>query len=254
MTTNVKLWRVYCNDEAAFFEVWSPTEPTTCPNNNTHTIDPTKTAEIGRVSETEMTVKEELVPTQGIHKTKGYEFNIPAGTPGDLTTFDLTWEHPITLLNGDLDVLTANIGDDVEGWVIPYTPVGAITAPVSVGDTVISVTNTVLQNVYIGFNVVLREVLVTTDLGICKDKDYANGTITVSTPSVNAHNPATPTYVNMIVKVVESLHIRTQRVYEIAKKKLGGKNIDNSKAFFQVRYTNNDGAAKKLAFTFEYLY
>jgi len=36
-------YRIYCEDEADYFEAWLPEEPTTCPNNNTHTITTEKT-------------------------------------------------------------------------------------------------------------------------------------------------------------------------------------------------------------------
>lgn len=38
-----KTWRVYCEDEAAHFEVVSDAVPTQCPNNGGHTITPAKT-------------------------------------------------------------------------------------------------------------------------------------------------------------------------------------------------------------------
>jgi len=37
-------YRVWCEDESAYFETWLETDPTTCPNNNTHTITTSKTS------------------------------------------------------------------------------------------------------------------------------------------------------------------------------------------------------------------
>lgn len=45
-------YRIWCDTEAAYVYVWSNVEPTTCPNDGGHTIDPTKTAivEVSRVT------------------------------------------------------------------------------------------------------------------------------------------------------------------------------------------------------------
>lgn len=36
---SVYKYRIYCNDESAYFYKWDTTKPTTCPNNNAHSID-----------------------------------------------------------------------------------------------------------------------------------------------------------------------------------------------------------------------
>lgn len=51
MATEVKLYRVWCNDESAHILTWNDVAPTTCPNNNGHTIDTNKTTIVRHVSE-----------------------------------------------------------------------------------------------------------------------------------------------------------------------------------------------------------
>ena len=43
MSISLNEYRVYCTTEAAYFKLWSTTVPTTCPNNNGHTIDSSQT-------------------------------------------------------------------------------------------------------------------------------------------------------------------------------------------------------------------
>lgn len=50
MATTVKKYRTYCNDEATEVTGFSETEPTTCFNNNTHTIDTKQTAVVDVIS------------------------------------------------------------------------------------------------------------------------------------------------------------------------------------------------------------
>jgi hypothetical protein len=51
MTTTVSKWRIWCDSENQWAETWSPGEPTTCPNNNAHVIDQSKTTIIEAVTE-----------------------------------------------------------------------------------------------------------------------------------------------------------------------------------------------------------
>lgn len=52
MTTTVHKYRVWCNNEQQWIEVWSPSEPTTCPHDgNDHTIDDNKTVIVETVTQ-----------------------------------------------------------------------------------------------------------------------------------------------------------------------------------------------------------
>jgi hypothetical protein len=248
--SEVKLWRVYCNDESAFFQVWSPTEPTACPNNVAHTIDPDKTTVIDKISKSEVQIQEELVSTQGIYRYQGYKYTIPAGTVGDITVLNLEWDYPITLLNGHFDASLDQVGDVIDGWVVPNTPIGYTTAAVNIGDTLINVSSTVLQYIYIGYTVKITDGVNTVELGECIAKDIVNNTITVQTASSIAFSPGA--YVQIIVKVVDQNYVATNDRYEFAKKKVGGKTLNDCK--FQINYKNNTGLAKDFSFGLEFMY
>lgn len=49
--TTLYQYRVWCDTENAYFTTWSDVEPTTCPNNDGHTIDTTKTTVVQTVIE-----------------------------------------------------------------------------------------------------------------------------------------------------------------------------------------------------------
>jgi len=51
MATTVYKYRVWCDTDSKYVEVWGDTEPTTCPENNGHTIDTTKTAVIEHITQ-----------------------------------------------------------------------------------------------------------------------------------------------------------------------------------------------------------
>ena len=50
MANEIYKYRVWCNNESTWVEIWAEEIPTTCPNNNTHSIDTSKTTIIDQVS------------------------------------------------------------------------------------------------------------------------------------------------------------------------------------------------------------
>jgi len=65
------LYRVYCTVEEAFFTVWAETEPTVCPNNNTHAIDPERTTIIDEVSTVSLKDRDGKVKVQNTCRRPG---------------------------------------------------------------------------------------------------------------------------------------------------------------------------------------
>ena len=51
MADTVYKYRVWCATEGKYVHVWAEEEPTTCPENNAHAIDPARTAVVDEVSE-----------------------------------------------------------------------------------------------------------------------------------------------------------------------------------------------------------
>lgn len=248
-------WRVYCETDAKYEYVWSETPPTTCPVDPVgHTIRPQDTCEIARISPNVTQIQEELVETQGIYQFCGYKAVIPAGSPGAVTTIDHVWsDHSITLMNGTFDATSAQLGDVVNFVVAPNKIVGALTANASIGDTVLHVSPTVTQNIYVGFRVSLFNGPQMNALGICTAKDPVAGTITVKTaPTVN-FAAASPSYIMINVDVIKNLQISSARTYEFARKKLGGKNIPAG-TIIRILYTNTNGLEKEFTYSMELMY
>lgn len=54
-------YRIWCVTEQAYVYVWSTTEPTTCPNNNGHTIDSSQTTIVNEVSTTNASTSDNRV-------------------------------------------------------------------------------------------------------------------------------------------------------------------------------------------------
>ena len=86
---DIHQYRIWCNTESTFVTTWSESEPTVCPNNNTHEIDQIKTSIIRYIPE---------VPPQDLSgKTRVHQTSRPLGLmtyftgsgddPNDVTSY-----------------------------------------------------------------------------------------------------------------------------------------------------------------------
>jgi hypothetical protein len=230
-------YRVWCTTDNAWFTTWGEEEPTVCPDNSGHAIDASKTYITRKVSETQMEVKEEDVPTGGHYQVQCHAFDCP-GPATTKTTHDITYSENVSGLafgwNSDADME----GDVVDLSVAPNTTIGAITADVGAPDTVINVSSTVTDNIDVGFIVTLFDGTNTSVCGKCTAKDAGAGTITVETAPGQAFLAATPTYVQMTVYMMRNFEIGPPGRYIIGESKIGGSFVPAGTTI-RVEYVNN---------------
>jgi hypothetical protein len=141
-------------------------------------------------------------------------------------------------------------GDLIEVTTAPNTIVGVLTAPVEIGDTVLSVNLTVIQNVMVGYTCKLGNSNI--NLGYILAIDANTSTITVEVPSPEAFSAGT-TYVKMEVDGICHLEIGGPFRYVIGGSKAGGKHLPANTPV-DVIYTNNGNIEKTFRFEIEILY
>ena len=254
MTTIYK-YRIYCVTDSKYEYQWAEQEPTTCPTNTGHTIDSSQTTIVQTKEDQSIIIKEEIVPTQGFYRFQGYHHEVPASNPtGNVTSFDISWPFPVSIINGWFLSPSNSAGDVVSAIVGEKTIVGIITADVGNTDTTLNVSSTVMENSEIGWDLNLFNGVTSDDLGRVLSKDSANSTVTIETAPSNNYLASSPTYVRMSVVTVDNMqmNIPSER-YSFAEKKLGGIYIP-ANIPLTIKYQNNEGNAKVFAFNLEHLY
>lgn len=251
----INLWEVYCTIDEAYKQVWSISKPTVCPDNNNHAISINPGPKIiNHISEKKVKIVEEDGVTQGIYKLHGFTRNIPEGNIGNVSSYIHTWKYPITLSNGWFIATAAMEGDRIDCVVAENLTIGVISAPVNSGDSIISVSPTVISHLYKGYDITITDGTNIDKLGEVIDIDSANSAITVDNASLHTYSPFSPTYVKMGVKVIEDFEIPVgKQRYAFAEKKVGGKYIPEYIPVV-LKYTNNSGNAKVFTYNMEYLY
>ncbi len=232
-----ELYKLYCIDERRVVYKWTDTPPTVCPNNNVHDID----LDSVKISQkyNDRVIAEEI--STGYFESQHIPMNIPSGTPGDITEHDVTWPMDILLWKTYLTPTPDMIGDFISVLAAPETTVGAITAPVNIGDTVLNVSSTVTDNVWRGFLITLDDGTNKDVLGRCTAVDAGAGTITVTTPTSFGFAIGTP--VKISIYVLDSIYIADTNIIDIGAKGFRGKRVDDG-TILRIYYTNNSGTSK----------
>lgn len=200
-------WRVYCEDDSKYEYVWldeNQAQPTTCPTNTGHTITSALTSVVETRDPNHVNIIQEDIVTGQNYTWDTQAFD---ALPNQITEYSFSYPMNISVIEARFVSATENEGD-VWSWVIaPNTTIGALTANVSVSDTVINVSSTVTDNIKVGFFCNLFDGVNTEELGRVLAIDSEAGTITVETASTQAFSAASPTYVQMSIYFLKDVEI-----------------------------------------------
>ena len=251
-TPTVYQYRIYCNTESANVYEWAETEPTTCPNNTAHSINPNSISIVDQQGPTLTTVKEETTPTGGHYRIESKNIIANAGT-SITTSLQFSWPYDISVLAIYLSPNSANDGDVITITVGEDTIIGTITADIAAGTSVIPVNSTVISTIAKGYYVKLDDGTNADSLGRVIGFDSINNTITVEASTVHVFTAATPTYVKISVRAVDQLELVANLQYTIGMKKIGGSFIP-ANTMVSLDYLNKTNVPKNLVLAYEYLY
>ncbi len=249
--TTLYKYRIFCQTEDQFVYVWSETAPTQCPNNSSDTINPNSISIIEQIDSNEVSIKDEYVPTGHNFRAETKKISVAAGP--DVTTIQyFSWPYNTTFLNLYF-VTTGDHEGDIVYIDAPFDRIiGAVTASVVSSDTQIPVTQTVIDNVFVGYNLFLDDGTNLDDLGRVIAIDSVNNILTVETPTVHAFSPLTPTYVKITRRAVD-FEIGCPHQYAIGMKTLTGSHVPANEPA-RVQYINKSSVSKDFILIYEYLY
>ena len=160
------------------------TTPTTCPNNNEHTIDPAQTQVYCTKPMTDVHI---LIPN-GYYQCSSMDLDMPACTPGTIFTADIANPMRILLWTTSMYLPPNSEGDVVDIITAPDTPIGYITSSVETDSTVIPASATVIGFIIPGLDVSLFDGVNYNDLGRVLSISTENSTITIENATTNSFN------------------------------------------------------------------
>lgn len=234
----VKKYRVYCNTELINVETWAETQPTVCPNNNTHTIDDNKTSMIDmELSE----IKVKQVHSDGDSQDY-YRLFTYYGTIGPNETKEISLQNPIDVNMFSVDIITSSnsIGDSYDVHVDKDTLVGGIMQ--SSNTKLLYVSSTVVQYAKSGLFISLDKI----NYHIITDIDIINNTISVENDIISTiGSPVYLTYFMIKDRVIT--HTGT---YPMGSSIIGSNRILKTQKG-ALTYRNNSSSTKKIIINIE---
>lgn len=252
--TNLYKYRIFCVTEQAFVYTWSDVTPTVCPNNNTHTIDPSTITIIESQLINTVVPIDDNTGVQGYYGSQGFNINISAGpSPNQILANQLVFKpYDVRIYSITLLPSAANIGDTVTMKAPMDILIGVITSSVNSGN-VINVNSTVLQNVAIGLHISLSDGTNEQDLGEIYAIDTTAQTLTMQNPVSISFNSATPTNVLLSLCRVQNVTFGSDSPLTFGSTKYGSVLMPGG-TNGGILYQNNTNATKTFSFLVEYTF
>lgn len=170
-------WNVFCETESKNIISEQRFRPLTCPNDPLHVIDPTKTNYDIYDLPPIMTDRTKEI---GYFMTEGINFTC---SPSTTTNYTVSFPYDISLLGCTIRATANNNGDTLNITLAPNKVVGYITQPISIGDTVISLSTPSFEYWIKG-----SYITVDTETLCIKSVDLMNSTVTTTTPATKVHS------------------------------------------------------------------
>ncbi len=253
--TILNRWRVIITATQAEDYVWRDEdegEPTV--GSGGEPIDTAKSRIVRTVEDNVVEILEEVNKTGGHFKFESITVSCPAN---QVTTHQISYPYDINVKSARIITAPEN-RDDVLSWVVaPDTTVGTLTVDASIGATVLDVSQTVVDNIHVGFKVKLVDGVTPTtneDLGYVLNVDKTNLQITVQTATTLAWAAATPTLVQMTVWFVENMVIGPENKIAIGSDTLKSSYLPANTPLY-CNYDNKSPSTAKTFYAYiQYLY
>lgn len=255
--TTVYKWKIYCTTEDAFIEGWSETEIKTCPNDTAHTVNPDSVSKVDQVSPNTVSIIQGAPPTGslsttpvgGFYRILGKAFDCPVSTTTDNT---FSFPYPVAVTGAYIPVSSDMKGDILNVYAAQNVNVGVLTAGVAASATVIPVSLTVIQNVFIGRKVRITDGVNTTDFIEVISKNTNTNEITLATGITFAF--AAGSLVKLCIHYVKDMEFSEPGMYKIGVSNVNGTYIPTNIPI-TLSYTNNSAlVVKRPALMMELLY
>ena len=199
---------------------------------------------LGKISQMAKTIIDDTSDTNGNYRAIGFDYNVNPGPDTDYQVLgDESYSYNVRVKAITINPGAENIGDTFSFVSARNTPVGALTADVSSG-VILNVSDTVLVNINVGFEVTLQTGTTEQNLGECITIDSVAKTITVQN-AVTSLFPA-GSVVMITIKRIENLKITSDRLITF-----GGHNSNSTLAPAGLKgtvlYKNSTNVAKQFS-------
>lgn len=249
----VNKYRVYCITDSKYIYIWDTTIPTKCNENDSHNIDHTTITIVETVDTSLVNIDQDGGKTGGHYCCESRSMSI---TSTGTITADFTFPINISAISVNFITTNEHVNDSITTYIAPNTTIGINIRPINPNDNELYVSDTVLQNIKLGFlcNGIDPSTGVTDDYGRVLAIDSINKKITVEKKATKLFTLGK--LIQMSIRNINNLEFNTPSKYEIAGTKLGSSYIP-ANTIIRIQYTNRTNMisnTKKFVWFIEYYY
>lgn len=251
MTTITK-YRIYCETIGQWVETWRETPPTTCPINDTHTVNGNSVQELETISPNTVKIDEESVgKTTGKNfRAESYTMICPTGT----SVHTYQWVRPISVCETNFISTDEHIGDFVNNYVGGNSPVGVLTTGIETGANILPVSQTVIDNTFIGYKIIIKTGATgptSYEFGELLIHNTVDNELTTELTASQSH-PA-GSYIFFQSQIMKNYKIVSSGFHGIGINRKSSSYLPENTPS-NIHYTNNGTGTKEITFFVEYLY
>jgi len=251
----IYVWRIFCQTDNQY-EFWklydTDPEPTTCPVDTAHTVNLGDVTLRNVISQNQVKIKEEDVPTGGKWAAEAHWFyGASGGISGPSSTIkQLSWKHDVTVFNIQYRSRDENVRDEVSMYVetkdqgFGLGVIGTIQQDSPTGSTGINVAQTIIDNVLAADYIQLTDGTNTTDYIQILSVDRPNRMLIFSESIPFSFAAATPTFIKFRRYVLYYYPLGPPDLYQMGNGKIGGSYVPAGNVV-SVVYHNYDSTKDK---------
>jgi len=244
--TSVYNFRIYCNTENTYTFKWDSIEPTTCPNNNSHSIDVNSISIIDEVKTNSVNIIQQK-NTGEFYRAESRKVTAPPG----ISYHDYIFLYDISVLTVGIDTLENNHDDIINVFIAPNTIIGVLTQTTQENQSNIYVSQSVLNNIQKGFVVSILSEGIFYNLGECLNIDKIEMKITLSQNINQVFN--TGSYVCLTVNNIKNFILCKNVHYVLGQKTIKSTFLPSGQ-IVRLEYNNISNETHNLYFSFDYYY
>jgi hypothetical protein len=179
----VYYYKIFCNTDNKYVYVWSKIQPSTCPENTTHSINLSSVVVIDDIRSNTVEIMEEAPnddPTGGRYKCQG--LSIPDIVLSKKYSQCFSWIYPVSILSMKFNTEEINRGDKVDCEIIPTIFLGNTRNELPVNASEIQMIS--VSKVSVGMDIYITDGEITWNCGMVLAKNIEANTITIEFPSI----------------------------------------------------------------------
>lgn len=244
MSRGVYKYKVWCEDDEKYEYLWAESTPNKCPANPAHTITTSATTIVDQIKTNTVRIQENVVATGENYQIDQYEI---VAAPNTITSCLYTNpDYGINAFNVVLSTQEENRGDTLDIVISPNTIVGIAMAAILTGDTVFTVSTTVLDYAMVGYRLSIADGTNTDICGVIRSMDRLTSQITVSIAATHNFSPLSPTYIKIGIAYTRfPLKFGPAATMAFGTSKIGGSYIAAGTEI-RLNYTNNSSTEKTM--------